>query len=119
MIVGYAVNPDPHHIARAYIIRHELLSGKPVIYLGGPLEKMNNILKNEPHRIMDERVRCVDNWESHFEMQCERMITHEWIHIIIYGLTDSEQTCRDFDNVDGMRKTISSCGLEFAFGGKQ
>jgi hypothetical protein len=112
MIIEYAINPTHGDLGQAYIIPDDLHAGKPVIYLGGTLEIMNRIMKNDPSRITDERVLKAGSWERYYEARIEQLITHENIHIFIFDVTNSEETTRNFDNIDLPYDAVSGYGLE-------
>jgi len=86
-----------------YIFQDEVESGKKIIYLGGDLEECERIFKYEPYMITDKRIPQLFNSYSHYlESQTESVISHEVIHLTIWDLTKSIQTCKMFDNIDAL-----------------
>ena len=87
----------------AYLLQDEVEAGKKIIYLGGDMEECERTFKHYPDKITDERIPRLFNSYSHYlESQIESVVSHEVIHLTIWSLTKSIQSCRMFDNIDAL-----------------
>ena len=87
--------------SNAYVMPDDLLRGKRIMYFGGNMDKVTAVYNDEPERITDNRVYQFPSYIDYLITNTERIVSHETIHLLIYDLTKSIDTTRDYDNIDG------------------
>lgn len=101
MEVRYQINDgESSQYAHAHLKPDDLRTNDYCIYLGGDLGEQDRINKDHPNYLKDKRILRYPSVGSFLESFCVGLITHEFIHLIIFELTHSMLAVRDFDSVD-------------------
>ena len=90
----------------AHINRVDLENNIDLIYLGCDMKKYNQSCQS--YERLPKKYKDMKNPVMNFYHETlEEIITHEAVHIILYGI-EGEKTCRNLDNIDfPTKRTIS------------
>ena len=97
----------------AYVLPHDLMANRKIIYLGGNMETLKTRIKNDMRYKIPMKYReATAPTEFMYNEDMEQIISHETIHIAIWKLTKDLHTTRTLDNIDNLTNRLMIVDIE-------
>jgi len=101
MDVEYKIAKDKNNsVIAAHIKERELIQGQLVIYLGSNVEKQELSFSQYKKHLYNKRLRSFPSYSQHLEDDAEILLIHEFIHLLLWKITNNLYTVCGFDDVD-------------------